>query len=60
MTEQASHVLRSELTILFLNLPFSWPRSHRDAKGIQQGLKEALKKQDPWDKEIEFQRKKWL
>lgn len=33
---------------------------HRDAKGIQQALKEALKKQDPWDKEIEFQRKKWV
>jgi protein SMG7 len=30
----------------------------REAKGLQQGLKEALKTRDPWDKEVEFQRKK--
>jgi len=29
----------------------------REAKGLQQGLKEALRSQDPWDRDIEFQRK---
>ncbi|KAI6111723.1 hypothetical protein EDD16DRAFT_1198631 [Pisolithus croceorrhizus] len=30
----------------------------REAKGIHQGLKELLKTQNPWDKEVEFNRKK--
>ncbi|KZT63213.1 hypothetical protein DAEQUDRAFT_770803 [Daedalea quercina L-15889] len=29
----------------------------REAKSLQQGLKESLKSRDPWDKEVEFQRK---
>ncbi|KAI6132944.1 hypothetical protein EV401DRAFT_1915091 [Pisolithus croceorrhizus] len=29
----------------------------REAKGIHQGLKELLKTQNPWDKEVEFNRK---
>ncbi|KAF8470376.1 hypothetical protein JB92DRAFT_3135163 [Gautieria morchelliformis] len=28
----------------------------REAKGLTQGLKESLKKHEPWDREIEFQR----
>ena len=40
------------------NLPLK-RHSYREAKGLQQGLKEALKTRDPWDKEIEFQRKKY-
>ncbi|KAH9830631.1 uncharacterized protein C8Q71DRAFT_361743 [Rhodofomes roseus] len=29
----------------------------REAKSLQQGLKDSLKSRDPWDKEVEFQRK---
>ncbi|KAI0922973.1 hypothetical protein AcV5_009826 [Taiwanofungus camphoratus] len=29
----------------------------REAKGLQQGLKESLKTREPWDREVEFQRK---
>ncbi|KZT01341.1 uncharacterized protein LAESUDRAFT_486112 [Laetiporus sulphureus 93-53] len=29
----------------------------REARSIQQGLKELLKTRDPWDREVEFQRK---
>ncbi|KAF7982839.1 hypothetical protein HWV62_25800 [Athelia sp. TMB] len=32
----------------------------REAKATQQTLKEALKTRDPWDREVEFQRKKIL
>jgi len=31
---------------------------YREAKTLQQGLKDLLKTRDPWNKEIEFQRKK--
>jgi len=40
------------------------PRSHyspircREAKALQQGLKDLLKNRDPWNKEVEFQRRK--
>jgi hypothetical protein len=30
----------------------------REAKALQQGLKDLLKNLDPWNKEVEFQRKK--
>ncbi len=30
----------------------------REAKALQQGLKDSLKNLDPWNKEVEFQRKK--
>lgn len=32
----------------------------REAKSLQQGLKESLKSREPWDKEVEFQRKKYV
>ena len=32
--------------------------AYREAKALQQGLKDLLKNLDPWNKEIEFQRKK--
>jgi hypothetical protein len=62
MAEQASHISR------LIDSPFNvapfiylYPVSmNREAKGLQQGLKEALKNRDPWDKEIEFQRKKYV
>ncbi|KIO02509.1 hypothetical protein M404DRAFT_147748, partial [Pisolithus tinctorius Marx 270] len=40
---------------------FGWNRlnglGYREAKGIYQGLKELLKTHNPWDKEVEFNRK---
>jgi len=32
--------------------------TRREVKALQQGLKDLLKNLDPWNKEIEFQRKK--
>jgi protein SMG7 len=32
-------------------------REVKEAKGLQQGLKEVLKTRDPWDKEVDLQRK---
>jgi hypothetical protein len=32
--------------------------TRREAKALQQGLKDLLKNLDPWNKEVEFQRKK--
>jgi len=32
--------------------------TYREAKALQQGLKDLLKNRDPWHKEVEFQRKK--
>ncbi len=32
--------------------------TYREAKALQQGLKDLLKNLDPWNKEVEFQRKK--
>jgi hypothetical protein len=32
--------------------------TRREAKALQQGLKDLLKTVDPWNKEVEFQRKK--
>jgi hypothetical protein len=32
--------------------------TRREAKALQQGLKDLLKTLDPWNKEVEFQRKK--
>jgi len=40
------HLLISQLT------------TYREAKTLQQGLKDLLKTRDPWNKEVEFQRKK--
>ncbi len=30
----------------------------REVKALQQGLKDLLKNRDPWNKEVEFQRRK--
>jgi hypothetical protein len=32
--------------------------AYREAKALQQGLRDLLKNLDPWNKEVEFQRKK--
>lgn len=32
--------------------------TRREAKALHQGLKDLLKNLDPWNKEVEFQRKK--
>jgi len=32
--------------------------TYREAKALHQGLKDLLKTRDPWNKEVEFQRKK--
>ena len=40
------HLLISQLT------------TYREVKTLQQGLKDLLKTRDPWNKEVEFQRKK--
>ena len=34
------------------------PIRSREAKALQQGLKDLLKNRDPWNKEVEFQRRK--
>jgi protein SMG7 len=31
---------------------------YREAKGTHQALKEALKTREPWDREVDFQRRK--
>lgn len=54
MSDQASHLARCVASSR------SSVRSHRrrEAKGLHQGLKELLKTHNPWDKEVEFSRKK--
>jgi hypothetical protein len=42
-------------SVYSLNVQFT---SYREAKGIHQSLKEALKDHDAWDREVEFQRKR--
>jgi len=46
--------------LLFMVDPLTQCVGLREARGLQQGLKEALKTREPWDKEVEFQRKKWV
>lgn len=48
-----------EVLNLFYCLPLQLGSYHfREAKGLHQGLKELLKTHNPWDKEVEFSRKK--
>ena len=40
------------------NLRITLLITRRETKALQQGLKDLLKNLDPWNKEVEFQRKK--
>jgi hypothetical protein len=47
----AKYAIGHHLQIILLTI-------YREAKALQQGLKDLLKNLDPWNKEVEFQRKK--
>jgi hypothetical protein len=40
------------------HLRFTLLTTYREVKALHQGLRDLLKARDPWNKEVEFQRKK--
>ena len=44
--------------VIYHHLSISLLITHREAKALQQGLKDLIKSLDPWNREVEFQRKK--
>lgn len=60
MADAATHIAKYAplLHYSFPALPRRSLTLHREAKGLQQDLKELLKKNDLFDKEIDIKRKK--
>ncbi|OBZ66360.1 hypothetical protein A0H81_13586 [Grifola frondosa] len=50
-----SQHLRNEVQLVIM--PNEASQLLREAKGLQQSLKDSLKTREPWDKEVDFQRK---
>jgi hypothetical protein len=64
MAEQASQVARCISTPIILfrmkGMEPNYSSHHREAKALQQGLKESLKTREPWDRDVNFHRIKFV